>query len=142
MIIFKLTYIILVSILYFLTHVSINALTSLLTPTKFRVILRYPPKKEGGTEEVRYPLVGNLLYQVIFFFTFDSSIFTLCSSNFTLCSSNITCDSSFLTFGGSLNFFSHLTVLSSHCALPIPHVTVLFSHLVVPFFFLFFSPHI
>ena len=40
----------------------------------------------------------------------------------------ITCNSSFLTFGGSLTFFSHLTVLSSHYAVPTSHVTVL-SHI-------------
>ena len=92
----------------------------------YRVILWYPSKKEA----VRYQLVGNLLYQVTFFITFDGSILTLCSSN-------ITCDSSFLTFGSSLTFFSHLTVPSSHCAVSISHVTVLVSHLIVPL--LFFS---
>ena len=40
----------------------------------------------------------------------------------------ITCNSSFLTFGGSLTFFSHLTVLSSHYAVPTSHVIVL-SHI-------------
>ena len=40
MIIFKLTYGILVAILYILIHVSINALTSLLTPTKFQSYIK------------------------------------------------------------------------------------------------------
>ena len=38
-----------------------------------------------------------------------------------------------------LFFFSYLTVLSSHCAIPISHATVLLLHLVG---FFFFSPHI
>ena len=66
-----------------------------------------------------------------FFLTFDDSILILCSSN-------ITCDSSFLMLGGSLTFFSHLTVPSSYCVIPILHLTILLSHIVVPLF-LFFS---
>ena len=89
-----------------------------------------------------------------FFHTFDSFILTLCSSN-------IICDNFFLTFGGSLTFFltfggyiltlcgsnitlggsltffSHLTVPSSHCAVPTLHVTF-FSYIWwFPYFFFF-----
>ena len=95
-----------------------------------------------------------------FFLTFDGSIFTLCSSNITydssfltfgafllfffstfdssivtLCSSNITYDNYFVTFNSSLSFLSHLTVLSSYCAVSTSHVSVLFLHLVVPLLF-------
>ena len=64
------------------------------------------------------------------FLTFNDFILILCNSN-------ITCDSSFLTLGGSLTFFSHLTVLSSHCVIPISHLTILLSHIVVPLFYFF-----
>ena len=68
------------------------------------------------------------LVVLLLFLTFDSSILTL--YNF-----NITCDRFFLKFGGSLTFFSHLTVLSSHFAIPTSHVTILFAKLVVPLLF-------
>ena len=88
---------------------------------QIRVILRYPPKKRGGTVPTStLPAISGY-----FFLTFDGSILTLCSSN-------IICDSSFLTFGSSLTFFSYLMVPSSRCAVSTSYVTVLFSHLMVP----------
>ena len=75
-----------------------------------------------------YTLVGNLLYQVTFFLTFDDSILILCSSY-------ITCDSSFLTFGSSFTFISHLMVPSLHYAVPTSYVIVLFSHYAVSLLF-------
>ena len=145
------------------------------------VILLYP--KKGG--RVRYPLVDNLLHQVIFF-----SYLTVSFSHYAIPTSHITVLLShwvvlllfshtwrfhphivqfqrymwqlFLTLGSFLTFFSHLTVSSSHCAVPTSYVTVLltfresltfdgsiltlcssniicdgcfFSHLVVPLFF-------
>ena len=127
---------------------------SFLSPPR-RVILPYLPFLRG----VQYRLVGNLLYQVtifshlmvlsphcavptlhvtvllshltvplLYFLSFDGSIFTFCSFN-------IICDSFFVTFGCSLTFSSHLTVISSLCAIPTSHVTILLSHSMVPLLF-------
>ena len=60
-----------------------------------------------------------LVVPLLFFLTFNDSIFKLCDSN-------ITYDCSFVTLGGFLTFFSHLTIPSSHCIVPISHVTVFF----------------
>ena len=98
------------------------------------VILSYPKKKE----RVRYPLVGNLLYQVIFF-----SNLMVPLSHRAVSTSDVTVlllHSTVLLF-----FFSHLMVPSSHCAVPISHVTVLLSYLIVPLFISYiwrFHPHI
>ena len=89
------------------------------------VILWYPKKKKKG---IRYPLVGNLLYQVTFF-----SHLTVSSSHCTIPISHITILFSYLVV--PLLFFSHLTVPSSHCTVSTSHVTILFSHLVVPLLF-------
>ena len=67
-------------------------------------------------------------FPYFFCLTFDDSIPTLCDSN-------ITYDNSFVMLGGFLTFFLHLTVLSSHCAVPTSHVIVLYSNLVVHLFF-------
>ena len=106
---------------------------SFLNSTQPNIVLRgnstVPPLFFMG---VSYPLVSNLLYQVIkishlivpssycvvltshvivllsdsvvplFFLTFDSTILTLCNTN-------ITCDCPFVTFRGSFTFFfSHI----------------------------------
>ena len=75
-------------------------------------------------------LLSHYVVPLFFFLTFDNLILILCNSN-------ITCDSSFLTLGDFLTFFSYLTVLSSHCAVPILHLTILLSYIIVPLFIYF-----
>ena len=82
---------------------------------------------------IRYLLIGNLLYQVIFFLIFDYSILTLCSFN-------IICDSSFLTFDGSFTFFFHINgFILTLCSSNITCDIFFSSHLVVFLLFLTFD---
>ena len=91
------------------------------------------PQKRG---RVRYPLVDNLLHQVIFF-----SYLTVSFSHYAVPISHVTVIFSHLVVP-LLFFSSYLTDPSLHCAVPTSHVTVLFSHLVVPFLFLTFDSFI
>ena len=68
---------------------------------------------------------------ILFFFfllTFDGSIVKLGNTN-------ILFDRTFSYIRWYFNFYSHLTIPSSHWVVPTSHVTALLSYLIVPFFF-------
>ena len=96
-----------------------------------RVILRYPPLFLG----VRYPLVGNLLYQVT-----KTSHLMVSSSHCAIPTSHVTV---FCYFSWFPYFFSYLIISSSHYAIPTSLVTVL-CHIwwFLYFFFLTFDSSI
>ena len=92
----------------------------------------YPISKYNSTVPpffgIRYPLVGNLLYQVT-----KTSYLMIPSSNCVIPTSQwqFFCYICWFPY-----FFLHLTVQFLHCIVPTSHVIIFLSHLVVPFFFL------